>query len=178
MLQNNNSKNLDKQFKIQIEMPHSSFESPWKTDIHGTYPQTARAAEKIEKIKKCIVFSVCPDFRFLLPVRAAGIFHKIYSRKRNLFSGSSQWRQGMFVAVFLLLFFSAVSIFLSRHFFLLTINYIYIQLQLFLYKIWSDLVGNLLGTEWMSNSNPALVAPSLESVQDVKTCWFVIKFET
>ena len=58
----------------------------------------------------------------------------------------------MFVAVLLLLFFSAVSIFLSRLFFLLTINYIYIELQLFLYKI-SDLVGNLLGIEWVSNSS-------------------------
>ena len=85
-------------------------------------------------------------------VRAAGIFHNIYSRKRNLFSGRSEWRQGMFVAVFLLLFFSAVSILMSRHFFLLTINYIYIQLQLFLCKIWSDLVGNLLITEWVSST--------------------------
>ena len=86
-------------------------------------------------------------------VRAAGVFHNIYSRKRNLFSGRSEWRQSMFVAVFLLLFFCAVSILIPRHVFALTINYIYIQLQLFLYKIWSDLVGNLLRTEWVSNSS-------------------------
>ena len=38
--------------KIQIEMPYGSFESPWKTDIQGIYPQTVGAADKIEKIKK------------------------------------------------------------------------------------------------------------------------------
>ena len=38
--------------KIQTEMSHSSFESPWKTDIHGIYPQTAGAAEKNRKNQK------------------------------------------------------------------------------------------------------------------------------
>ena len=36
-----------------------------KTDIQAIYPQTAGAGEKIEKIKKgkkCMVFSVSPDF--------------------------------------------------------------------------------------------------------------------
>ena len=51
--------------EIQIEMPHSLFESPWKTDIHGIYTEIAGTAEKIEKNtkgKKCMVFSVFPDF--------------------------------------------------------------------------------------------------------------------
>ena len=51
-------------------MPHSSFESLWKTDIQGIYLQTAGAAKKkIEKIKKgdtCMVFSVSPEF--FLPI--------------------------------------------------------------------------------------------------------------
>ena len=80
-------------------------------------------------------------------VRAAGIFHKIYSRKRNLFRGRSEWRQGMFVAVFLLLFFSAVSIFLSRHFFLLTLttNYLYTTSAIF--------VQNLIKFGWQFSGN-------------------------
>ena len=101
-------------------------------------------------------------------VRAAGIFHNMYSRKRNLFSGRSEWRQGMFVAVFLLLFFSAVSIFLSRHFFLLTINYIYIyNFSYFCTKfdqIWLAICWELNGCPIqarypfrVSNSNLALV---------------------
>ena len=38
--------------EIQIEMPHSSFESPWKSDIYDIYPQTAGAAEKNRKNQK------------------------------------------------------------------------------------------------------------------------------
>ena len=105
-------------------------------------------------------------------VRAAGIFHKIYSRKRNLFSGRSEWRQGMFVAVFLLLFFSAVSIFLSRYFFLLTINYIYIQLQLFLYNFrfaW-QFAENWMGVQFkhaIHSGCPIQISP-----------WYVVQFNS
>ena len=53
-------------------MPHSSFESPWKTDMHGIYPQTAGAAEKKKKSKrqKSVWFSSFPRiFRFWLLCR-------------------------------------------------------------------------------------------------------------
>ena len=108
-------------------------------------------------------------------VRAAGIFHKIYSRKRNLFCGRSEWRQGMFVAIFLLLFFSTVSILMSRNFFLLTITYIYIynfsyfctkSHQIRLAICW-ELNGCPIQARYpfrVSNSNLALVDTSTEEL--------------
>ena len=53
--------------EIQIEMPHSSFESLWKTDIYGFSPQTAGAAEKNrknQKGKKVYFFLRFPGFSY------------------------------------------------------------------------------------------------------------------
>ena len=125
----------------------------FKAPPERTARTASRTCSAVKRSRFCDISAWKEAARKKYAVRAAGIFHKIYSRKRNLFSGRSEWRRGMFVGVFLLLVISAVSIFLSRHFFLLKIHYVHIQLQLFLYKIWSDLVGNLLGTEWVSNSS-------------------------
>ena len=74
-------------------------------------------------------------------VRAAGIFHKIYSRKRNLFSGRSEWRQGMFVVVFLRGFYFNVSTFLFTDY------------KLHIYTTSAILLQNLISFGWQFADN-------------------------
>ena len=75
--------------------------------------------------------------------------------------GKGEWRQRSFVAVFLLLFLLAFLALSSQHFLSLIISYISVSHELFLYKIWWDLVDYFMRIERMSNS-------STLSIQDVQ----------
>ena len=94
-------------------------------------------------------------FRFKKAAKTSTVAEQVVNLQayETLFRGRDEWRQRTFVAVFLLLFFLAFFALLSQHFLSLIISYISLSCELFLYKIWWDLVGNFVRIERVSNSN-------------------------
>ena len=99
--------------------------------------------------------SLLRHFRLKKATRTSTVAEQLVNlqAEATLFRGRGEWRQRTFVAVFLLLFFLAFLALSSQHFLSLIISYISVSRELFLYKIWWDLVGNFVRIERVSNSN-------------------------